>query len=224
MLVNLEHEAVQARQRQRSAEHALAAAQQRIQPFSSGDGTPSTPAGVIDTRFLGKPKSPTGQTTEWTTSLFTFKAFACAAHPRKKEVFDLARRKGSDPVVNSDMTAEMQSLSTQLNNMLVMMLSQALEIVRNSLEGIGAEVWRKLLWECEPGVGIRYGAMLLSPLKRRFGEHDETDLSVTTPSTSSSPVISDAIKHGTVSGHMALQGLKKHRSECQSVGHVQGTA
>ena len=61
--------------------------------------------------------------------------------------------------------------------MLVMMLSdQALEIVRNSPEGVGAEVWRKLLWEYEPGVGIRYGAMLQSLLKRRFGEHDETDL------------------------------------------------
>ena len=35
---------------------------------------------------------------------------------------------------------------------------------------------RKLLWEYELGVGIRYGAMLQSLLKRRFGEHDETDL------------------------------------------------
>ena len=94
-----------------------------------------------------------------------------------KEVFDLATQKGSEPVVNSDMTAELQSLSTQLYYMLVMMLSdQALEIVRNSPEGIGAEVWRKLLWEYEPGVGIRYGAMLQSLLKRRFGEHDETNL------------------------------------------------
>ena len=58
-----------------------------------------------------------------------------------------------------------------------MMLSdQAQEIVRNSLEGVGAEVWRKLLWECEPGVGVRFGAMLQSLLKRRFSEHDETHL------------------------------------------------
>ena len=78
-----------------------------------------------------------------------------------RDVFGLATRKGSDPVVNSDMTAELQSLSTQLYCMLVTMLSdQALEIVRNSLEGVGAEVWRKLLWEYEPGVGIRYGEML----------------------------------------------------------------
>ena len=56
-----------------------------------------------------------------------------------------------------------------------MMLSdQALEIVWNSPEGVDAEVWRKLLWEYEPSVGIRYGAMLQSLLKRRFGEHDET--------------------------------------------------
>ena len=84
-------------------------------------------------------------------------------------VFELATRKGSDPVINSDMTVELQSLSTQLYHMLVMMLSdKALEIVRNSPEGVGAEVWRKLLWEYEPGVGIRYGAMLQSLLKRRF--------------------------------------------------------
>ena len=94
-----------------------------------------------------------------------------------KEFFDLATRKGPEAVVNSDMTAELQSLSTQLFYMLVMMLSdQALEIVRNSPEGVGAEVWRQLLWEYEPGVGIRYGAMLQSLWKRRFGEHDESDL------------------------------------------------
>ena len=63
-LVNLENEAVQARQRQNSAEHALAAAQQRIQQLSSGDGATRTSAGVIDTRTLGKPKSFTGQTAE----------------------------------------------------------------------------------------------------------------------------------------------------------------
>ena len=74
------------------------------------------------------------------------------------------------------MTVELQSLSTQLYYMLVMLSDQALEIVRNSPEGVGAEVWCKLLWEYEPGVGIRYGAMLQSLLKRRFGEHDETDL------------------------------------------------
>ena len=75
------------------------------------------------------------------------------------------------------MTAELQSLSTELYIMLVTMLSdQDLEIERNSPEGNGAEVWRKLLWKYEPGVGIRYGAMLHSLLTRRFGEHDETDL------------------------------------------------
>ena len=59
-------------------------------------------------------------------------------------------------MIHSDMTVELQSLSTQLYNMLVMMLSdQALEIVRNSPGGVGAEVWRKLLWEYEPGVGYQ---------------------------------------------------------------------
>ena len=67
----------------------------------------------------------------------------------------------ADPVNAVDITGELQSLSTQLYYMLVMMLSdQAQEIVRNSPEGIGAEVWRNLLWEYELGVGIRYGAML----------------------------------------------------------------
>ena len=105
-LVNVENEAVQARQRQSSAEHAVAAAQQSIQQLSSGDGAPSASAGVIDTRTLDKPKSFTRQTAEWTTWQFTFKAFACAPHPRMKEVFDLATRKGPDLVVNSDMTVE----------------------------------------------------------------------------------------------------------------------
>ena len=149
-----------------------------------------------------------------------FKAFACAAHSKMKDVLDLATRKGADPVVSSDMTAELQSLSTQLYYMLVMMLSdRAQEIVRNSPEGVGAEVWRKLLWEYEPGVGIRYGAMLQSLLKRRFGEHDETDLAqeiesferdVSKNGQQSSDLISDAIKHGIVCGGMAHQGLKQH--------------
>ena len=86
-------------------------------------------------------------------------------------------RKGSDPVINSDMTIELQSAR--------------------------AEVWRKLLWECEPGVGNRYGATLQSLLKRRFGEHDVTDLAreieslERAPSTSSSPVISSVMPSST---------------------------
>ena len=65
--VNLENEAMQARQRQGSAEQALAAASQRIQQLSSGGSglTPST--GVIDTRTLGKPRTFTGQPAEGTT-------------------------------------------------------------------------------------------------------------------------------------------------------------
>ena len=182
---------------------------------------PST--GVIDTRTLGKPKTFTGQPAEWTTWQFTFKAFACATHARMRDVFELATRKGSDLVINSDMTVELQSSSTQLYYMLVMMLSdQALEIVRNSPDGVGAEVWRKLLWEYEPGVGIRYGAMLLSLLKRRFGEHDETDLARETESferdiskyeQQSSDLISDAIKHGIVWRHGTPTSEKAHRSE-----------
>ena len=77
-LVNLENEAVQARQRQASAEQALAVAQQRIAQLSSGTAVSTTPPGVIDTRTLGKPKSFSGQASEWTTWQFTFKAFACA--------------------------------------------------------------------------------------------------------------------------------------------------
>ena len=95
-LVILENEAVQARQRQGSAEQALAATQQRVQQLSSGSGPPTTAAEVIDTRILGKPKSFTGQTSEWTGWFFTFKAFVCAAHPKMKDVFDLATRKGAD--------------------------------------------------------------------------------------------------------------------------------
>ena len=113
-LVNLENEAVQARQRQASAEQALAVAQQRIAQLSSGTDVSTTPPGVIDTRTLVKPKSFSGQTSEWTTWQFTFKAFACAVHPKMKEVFDLATRKGADPVNASDITGELQSLSTQL--------------------------------------------------------------------------------------------------------------
>ena len=123
-------------------------------------------------------------------------------------------------MVNSEMIVELQSLSTHLYHMLVMMLSdQALEIVRNSPEGVGVEVWRMLLWEYEPGVGMRYGAMLQSLLKRRFGEHDETDLAreiescerdISQYEQQSSDLISDAIKHGIVCGGMAHQGLKQH--------------
>ena len=188
---------------------------------SSGGSAPTPSTGVIDTRTLGEPKTFTGHPSEWTTWWqFTFEAFACATHARMRDVFELATRKGSDHVINSDMTVELQSLSTHLYCMLVMMLSdQALEIVRNSPEEVGAEVWRKLLWEYEPGVAIRYGAMLQSLLKRRFGEHDETDLAreiesferdISKYEQQSSDLTSDAIKHGIVCGVMAHQGLKQH--------------
>ena len=117
--------------------------------------------------------------------------------------------------------------------MLVMMLSdQALEIVRNFPEGVGAEVWRTLLWEYEPGVGVRYGAMLQSLLKRRFGEHDEKDLAREIESVErdtskyeqqSSDPTSDTIKHGIVCGVMAPRFETTHRSEHQSTGNVHGT-
>ena len=60
---------------------------------------------------------------------------------------------------------------------------------------------------------------LKSLLKRRLGEHDETDLARETESferdiskyeQQSSDLISDAIKHGLVCGGMAHQGLKQH--------------
>ena len=208
-------------------------AQQRIAQLSLGTDVSTTPPGVIDTRTLGKPKSFAGQTSEWTTWQFTFKAFACAVHPKMKEVFDLTTRKGADPVNASDITFELQSLSTQLYYMLVMMLSdQAQEIVRNSLEGIGAEVWRKLLWEHEPGVGIRYGAaMLQSLLKRRFGEHDETDLAreiesferdISKYEQQSNDLISDAIKHGFL-WHGSPRSETAHRPEHHSIINVQDT-
>ena len=102
ILVNLENEAVQARQRQGSAEQALATAQQRVWQLSSG-GSASTPStGVIDTHTLGKPKTFIGQPSEWTTWQVTFKAFACPTHARMRDVFELATRKFSDPVINSD--------------------------------------------------------------------------------------------------------------------------
>ena len=122
-------------------------------------------------------------------------------------------------MIISDMTVE-RSLTTLLYYMLMKMLSdQALEIVRNSPEGVGAEVWRKLLWENEPGVGIRFGGMLQSLLKRRFGEHDETDLAreiesferdISKYEQQFSDLIRDAIEHGIVCGGMAPQGLKQH--------------
>ena len=68
-------------------------------------------------------------------------------------------------------------------------------------------------------MGIRYGAMLQSLLKRRFGEHDETDLTreiesferdISKYEQQSNDLISDAIKHGIVCGGMDQQGLKQH--------------
>ena len=59
-LVNLENEAVQARQRQNSAEPALTAAHQRIHQLSSGGSAPTPSTGVIDTRTQGKQKTFTG--------------------------------------------------------------------------------------------------------------------------------------------------------------------
>ena len=95
-------------------------------------------------------------------------------------------------------------------------------------------MWRKLLWEYELGVGIRYGAMLQSLLKRQFGEHDETDLAreiesferdISKYEQQSSDLISDAIKHGIVCGGMAHpRSATAHRSEYQSTANIQSTS
>ena len=52
-------------------------------------------------------------------------------------------------------------------------MSQALEIMRSSPEGMAAEEWRKLV--LEPDVGIQYDATLQFLLRRRSGDYDETD-------------------------------------------------
>ena len=146
------------------------------------------------------------------------KAFACAAHPKVKDVFDLATPTGLDPIANSDMSKELQALSAQLYHVLVMMLNdQALETVRNSPEGVEAEVWRELLCEYELGVCMRYGAM--SQSLKRFGAHDETGLAreiefferdVSKHEQPSSDLISDTIERGIVCGGMAYEGMKQH--------------
>ena len=143
-----------------------------------------------------------------------------------KEVFDLGTREGADPVSASVIAGELQSLSTQLYYMSVMMLSDhAQEIVRNSFEGIGAEVWRKLLWKCELGVGIRYGAILQSLLKRQFGEHDETDLAREIESFErSNPMISSAMLSSTeLWWHGSPRSETAHRPEHQSIINIQVT-
>ena len=174
--------------------------------YSSGDGATSTSAGVIDTRTLGNPKSFIGQTAEWTTWQFTFKAFACVAHPKMKEVFDLAARKGSEAVVDSDMTAELQSLSTPLYYMLVMMLSeQALEIVRNTSEGNGAEYGAScfgntsqvLVSNTEQCCHHCSSDDLVNTVRQKTWHEGSSHLSVTCPSMSSSPAISSAMQSST---------------------------
>ena len=74
----------------------------------------------------------------WTTWQFTFKAFACAAHPKMKKVFDLATRKGSDAVVNVDMTAELQSLSTQFLDLNAMRVDAVHVNVDQERQGSGS--------------------------------------------------------------------------------------
>ena len=74
-------------------------------------------------------------------------------------------------------------------------------------------------WRC-----VRYGAMLQSLLKRRFGEHDDRR-DISKYEQQSSDLISDAIKHGIVCGDMAHPGLKQHIDfEYQSTVNIQGTS
>ena len=120
------------------------------------------------------------------------------------------------------MTVELQSQSTQLYYMLLMMLSdQALEIVRNSPESNGAEVWRKLLLEYELGVGIRYGSMVQYDLVNTMRQtwHGRSSPSISKYEQQSSDLISDAIKHGIVCGRRGTPRFETaRRSEYQSTG------
>ena len=70
----------------------------------------------------------------------TFKACACAAHPKMKEVFDLATQKGTHPVANNDMSQKLQSLSTKLYNMLVMNPSTKF-VPRLSVDPVACELF-----------------------------------------------------------------------------------
>ena len=84
-LVNLENKAVQARQRQGSAEQALVAAQQRIQQLSSGGSAPTRQL-ESSTRTLGKPKT-------FTVAIHVQAVCVCDARKNATAVRRLNRRR-----------------------------------------------------------------------------------------------------------------------------------
>ena len=112
---------------------------------------------------MTKPTVFTGAMEQWADWSFVFKAYCAAINPRMTEMMLFAQN-SKDVVVMNNLTDH--QLTSQLYYMLVLLAKdRALELVRNSPEGNGAEVWRRLLWEYEPGVGVRYGAILQGLLR-----------------------------------------------------------
>ena len=94
-----------------------------------------------------------------------------------KAIMDKSALNGATAIITAALTPEETQLSTQLFYMLVLLSKdRALALIRNCPENNGAEVWRRLVWEFEPSVGVRYTTILQALLRRKFGDGDEADL------------------------------------------------
>ena len=214
-------------QRVERLERALQASNQALQQLIGQQApAPARQVGdpaamnMIDTRSLGKPRDFNGTATEWQEWQFVLKAYAFAVNPMMKHVMESAAALQDQPADHSQMSDEERRTSTQLYYMLVLLCKdRALDSVRNAPEGNGAEAWRRLMWEFEPGVGVRYGAILQGLLRRKFGENSETDLAreieafdreVSKYELQSGDKLSDAVKHGILAGGMMNTRLREH--------------
>ena len=125
--------------------------------------------GVVDTRLLGKPKNFHRATDNWRQFKFTFLGYAGAVDSRLKQVMIESEVLQENAIMNSALPARDQRVSTQLYDLLVLLLEGSAQgMLEHAGDGEGLLSWRRLVAEYDLATAGRETSLLLEILAQTF--------------------------------------------------------
>ena len=155
---------------QRVPEEEAGAAEQGRPEISPPQGQAFSP--LIDTRMLTKPKTFSGRDEDWASWAVVTRAYCGALDPRF--LAEMTEVEDTDEAVTNDKLGEAaKQRSATLYYVLAMLMDgRAQSMLSNCTPGHGYEMWRRLVREYEPKVGMRSRGLLVQILNYDFDTAD----------------------------------------------------